>query len=170
MKDLQDVMIPIKSKIDIGISRENRKAVAESLCQLLADEHVLYIKSRNYHWNVTGMYFQPLHALFEEQYNLLATSIDEIAERIRSLGYFTPGSMDAFGKISRLMETDHQEGDAQKMLENLLRDHEALIQILRHDLDQAMEAHKDAGTSDFLTALMEEHEKMAWMLRAHLSE
>ena len=76
--------------------------------------------------------------------------------------------MQDFLKNSRLTESDHVNGDAQKMVSNLLRDHEAIIQILRHDLDEAMEVYKDAGTSDYLTALMEEHEKMAWMLRAHL--
>ncbi len=154
--------------VDIGIAENGRKAVADALTQLLADEHVLYVKTRNYHWNVTGMQFQALHELFGSHYEQLAEAGDDIAERIRSLGFYSPGSMQDFLKNSRLSESDHVNGDAQKMVSNLLRDHEAIIQILRHDLDEAMEVHKDAGTSDYLTGLMEEHEKMAWMLRAHL--
>lgn len=157
----------INAAVNIGIGIENRETIATALATLLADEHVLYIKLRNYHWNVTGIHFQPLHALFEEQYTLLANSIDEIAERIRSLGFFTPGSLDNFQLIARLEETGHLNGDAEKMLNNLLRDHEAVIRILRKDIEVAEEAN-DAGTADFLTALMEEHEKMAWMLRAHI--
>jgi starvation-inducible DNA-binding protein len=153
---------------NIGITDDNRQKISEILSQLLADEHLLYIKTRNYHWNVTGMAFKPLHELFEEQYTDMAEFIDDIAERIRSLGYFTPGSMEAFRELSRLDETDHLKGDAQQMVTNLLRDHEAVIQILRNDQDEVLEAHGDAGTQDFLIGLMEAHEKMAWMLRAHL--
>jgi starvation-inducible DNA-binding protein len=159
----------ISSQVDIGISAENRRAVSEALCQLLADEHVLYIKLRNYHWNVAGMNFQPLHELFSQQYATLEGHIDEIAERIRILGFFAPGSMEEFSKMARLMETDHVNGDAQTMLRNLLRDHETLIQILRHDLEEADQKYQDMGTSDYLIGLMEVHEKMAWMLRAHLA-
>ncbi|GJM34523.1 MAG: DNA starvation/stationary phase protection protein [Saprospiraceae bacterium] len=154
--------------VDIGIEETNRKAVADSLTQLLADEHVLTIKTRNYHWNVTGMQFQQIHELFGEQYATLAEANDDIAERIRTLGFFSAGSMQEFLKNCRLSESDHVNGDAQKMINNLLRDHEAIIQFLRHDLDEAMEVYKDAGTSDFLTGLMEVHEKMAWMLRSHI--
>jgi starvation-inducible DNA-binding protein len=155
-------------QVNIGIERENRHKIAEVLSQLLADEHILYIKTRNYHWNVTGMAFKPLHELFEEQYTDMAEFIDDIAERIRSLGAFAPGSMNAFRSLSRLDETDHLDGDAQQMVANLLRDHEAVIQILRHNQDEVLESYGDAGTQDFLIGLMEAHEKMAWMLRAHL--
>lgn len=157
----------INSAVNIGIDLENRETIANALATLLADEHVLYIKLRNYHWNVRGIHFQPLHALFEEQYTLLATSIDEIAERIRSLGFFTPGSLESFKTIARLKETNHLHGNAEEMLTKLLKDHEAIIRILRKDVEVAENAN-DAGTADFLTALMEEHEKMAWMLRAHI--
>ena len=126
-----------KAGVNIGIEERNRKAVADALCQLLADEHVLYVKLRNYHWNVTGMAFKPLHELFEEQYTTLATFIDDIAERIRSLGYFAPGSMEDFRALSRLEETGHLNGDARQMLKNLLADQEAIIQILRHDQEAA---------------------------------
>ncbi|HKK77762.1 MAG TPA: DNA starvation/stationary phase protection protein [Saprospiraceae bacterium] len=153
--------------VEIGMTGEEREKVATILSQLLADQHVLYLKLRNYHWNVTGMMFKPLHELFEEQYTQLATFIDDTAERIRSLGFFTAGSMKEFASQSRLVETDHLNGNDKKMVENLLRDHEAIIQILRHNVTE-VEDLNDAGNADFLTALMEEHEKMAWMLRSHL--
>ncbi|MEM6697233.1 MAG: DNA starvation/stationary phase protection protein [Bacteroidota bacterium] len=154
--------------VNIGLSDVKRAAVVEILAHLLADEHVLYIKLRNYHWNVEGMNFQPLHALFEEQYNSLAEVIDDVAERIRSLGAYSPGSMSQFSQLARLQETDHLGGNAKKMLENVLADHEMLIQVLRHNVEETMDEHRDAGTSDFLTGLMEMHEKMAWMVRSHL--
>ncbi len=154
--------------VNIGIGSQNRVEVVKMLNQLLADEHVLYIKLRNYHWNVEGMYFQQLHALFEEQYTALSVQIDDIAERIRSLGHYAPGSMQSFEQMSRLQESGHLNGDYRLMLQNILADHEMIIQVLRHDLEAAMEEYNDAGTSDFLTALMEIHEKMAWMIRSHL--
>lgn len=157
-----------EQEIEIGIKADHRTAVVKMLGQLLADETVLYIKLRNYHWNVEGMYFQPLHALFQEQYTALEVQIDDVAERIRSLGHYSPGSMGAFRELSRLQESDNLNGDGLLMLQNILADHEMIIQVLRHDLDAAMEEYHDAGTSDFLTALMEAHEKMAWMVRSHL--
>ncbi len=169
MDNQTNQLTAVKNQVDIGISQDNRKGVSEALAQLLADEHILYIKLRNYHWNVEGMFFQPLHELFEEQYTKLAEFIDDIAERIRSLGYYAPGSMEEFKGLSRLVETNHLDGNAEQMIQNLLRDHEAIIQILRHDQEVADRDHQDVGTNDFLIALMEEHEKMAWMLRAHLS-
>ncbi len=159
----------VNHPIHIGLNATGREAIASALAVLLADEHVLYIKLRNYHWNVTGLQFKPLHELFEEQYTLLAEAIDDIAERIRSLGYFTPGDMGTFKSISRLGETGHLNGDAETMLQNVLQDQETLIRALREDIDKADNQYQDAGTADFLTGLMEEHEKMAWMLRAHMA-
>lgn len=153
----------------IGISEENLKKVATLLNHNLADEHVLYIKTRNYHWNVTGMHFRSLHEFFEEQYQELALVIDDIAERIRSLGHFAVGSMGEYVKLTRLLETDHREEDAKGMLQSLLNDHETIIRVMREDLEKEAEAYNDAGTSDFTTGLMEKHEKMAWMIRAYLN-
>ncbi len=153
----------------IGISEENLKKVATLLNHNLADEHVLYIKTRNYHWNVTGMHFRSLHEFFEEQYLELALVIDDIAERVRSLGHFAVGSMGEYVKLTRLLETDHREEDAQGMLQSLLNDHETIIRVMREDLETEAEAYNDAGTSDFTTGLMEKHEKMAWMIRAYLN-
>lgn len=158
-----------ESKINIGLTQDNRSKIVEALTLLLADEHVLYLKLRNYHWNVEGMFFAPLHELFEEQYSDLAEKIDDIAERIRALGYYAVGSMEDFKKMARLGESDHLNGDAKLMLQNLLVDHEMIIKVLRNDIDDVQDQYKDAGTADFLTGLMEMHEKMAWMIRAHLA-
>lgn len=167
--DIQKSASTKEDRVDIGIAAENRKKVAEILNQLLADEHILYVKLRNYHWNVQGMFFAPLHELFQEQYEKLEERIDDIAERVRSLGHYSLGAMEAFKNHARLQESGHLDGDAVKMLQNILVDHEMIIKVLRHDVDETMDTYKDAGTSDFLTALMEDHEKMAWMIRAHLA-
>ncbi len=137
------------------------------LGRLLADEHVLYVKTRNFHWNVTGLDFGALHELFEKQYDALADSIDEIAERIRMLGGVAPGSMKEFLKLARLDEQPGGKLEAGKMIAALLSDHETVIRALREAIEVADSAG-DAGTNDFLTGLLEDHEKTAWMLRAHL--
>ena len=109
-----------------------------------------------------------MHTFFETQYNDLAVAIDDIDERVRALGFFADGSMQSFLEKARLQETGNLNGDATDMLTHLLADHEMIIQVLRQDVDDAMDQYGDAGTSDFLTGLMEQHEKMAWMVRAHL--
>lgn len=154
-------------KPNIGLSAKSRETVLSLLGRLLADEHVLYVKSRNFHWNVTGPHFGPLHALFEEQYTALAGVIDEIAERIRALGGVAPGSMKEFNKLSRLDEQPGGKLDAEKMIAALLSDYETVIRALRADIEKA-DAAGDAGTNDFLVGILEGHEKTAWMLRAHL--
>lgn len=169
MQQILKELVDTKDNLNIGIQQEHRAKLVEMLAQLLADEHILYIKLRNYHWNVEGMYFQQLHELFEEQYSSLETSIDDIAERIRSLGYYAPGSMKQLSELARLSETGHLEGKDAKMLQNILADHEMIIQVLRHNVEEADKAYKDVGTADFLTGLMEDHEKMAWMVRSHLA-
>ena len=169
MQQILKALNDTKDQTNIGIDQQNRGKVVEMLAQLLADEHVFYMKLRNYHWNVEGMYFQQLHELFEEQYNEIESSIDDIAERIRSLGYYSPGSMAEFSKLARLSETGHLNGKDEQMLQNILADHEMLIQVLRHNVADADKKYNDAGTADFLTGLMEMHEKMAWMIRSHLA-
>lgn len=154
-------------KINIGISEKNLRATANILNTLLADEYVLYTKTRNYHWNVVGDNFQELHKFFESQYDLLDVSIDEIAERVRSLGHYSLGSLKDFLAVARLSEKG-EAASAKKMLKNLLDDHETLIQILRKDVKTTNDNLDDAGTADFLTGLLEQHEKMAWMIRAYL--
>jgi len=155
-------------KTNIGLSDEARQAVADILNRVLADEYVLYTKTRNYHWNVVGPDFSELHKFFQEQYEALDEIIDEVAERIRAIGHHTVSSMQAFLGLTQLKESSERE-NARQMLENLLVDHEGLIRFLREAVDETGEEHHDAGTSDFLTGLMEQHEKMAWMLRSFVS-
>jgi starvation-inducible DNA-binding protein len=155
----------------IGIAPASRSEVVEILKGHLADLHVLYIKTRNYHWNVVGPRFQPLHAFFEDQYEDIAKAIDEVAERIRMLQGKSPGSMAEFLKMARLCE--EKAGvfpSSDGMIRNLLADHEAIIRQLRKDIETTAEKDDDIGTSDFLTGLIEAHEKMAWMLRSFVED
>lgn len=154
----------------LGLDEDNRKAVADILNRVLSDQHVLYVKTRNYHWNVTGPLFFSLHNLLEEQYTMLATAIDETAERVRSLGAPAMGTMREFLECASLKEQPGDHPDAETMLHNLVSDHEAVIRSLREYVDVTDEKFNDMGTSDFLTAQMEQHEKMAWMLRAFLEK
>ncbi|MBL8212246.1 MAG: DNA starvation/stationary phase protection protein [Bryobacterales bacterium] len=156
-------------EINIGLEANEREGVVALLQHNLADLHVLYIKSRNFHWNVVGPHFAELHGFFEEQYDQLEESIDEVAERIRALGGVATGSMEGFLKLARLSESTGNPPNADAMIAELLADHESIIRQLRLDLDTANDKYHDAGTGDFLTGLMEGHEKMAWMLRAHLA-
>jgi len=153
--------------VQIGISENNAKATATILNNFVADEFLLYTKTRNYHWNVRGMEFGVLHKFFEDQYGQLEELVDEVAERVRMLGHFALGSLDQFLKIARL--TEGQEATtAQNMIQNLLEDHETIIRLLREAIPVVSDKHKDLGNADFLTSLVEKHEKMAWMLRSHL--
>lgn len=154
---------------NIGLSDEQRQGVVQILNTLLADEYVLYTKTRNYHWNVTGMQFNDLHKFFETQYTQLEEIIDEVAERARMLGGWSLGTLAEFSQHTRLKEEPAKYPNAQQMLANLLADHEAIIRFLRTDLETAADKYQDIGTNDFLTGLMEQHEKMAWMLMAFVS-
>ena len=154
-------------KPNIGISDEHLLEISKRLNVLLSDEFALYAKTRNYHWNVTGRSFSELHLFFESQYEQLDEIMDEVAERNRMLGHYSLGSLNAFAKATRLVEGD-DASNSQKMIQNLLDDHETIIRETRNDIDAVIEKYKDQGTGDFLTGLMEKHEKMAWMLRAHL--
>lgn len=155
-------------KAEIGIKPENASAVAQSLNCILADEHVLYIKTRRAHWNVEGPDFLTIHRFFEEQYKQLEQIIDDIAERIRTIGHYTEATLAGFLKETHLTEETRENNSSQGFMKSLLADHETIIIHLRENIDRYMEQWKDAGSSDFITGLMEAHEKMAWMLRAHL--
>lgn len=157
------------NQINIGISEGDRDQVVKVLTRLLADEYVLYTKAKNYHWNVVGPHFSDYHKLFSDQYEALDEDIDEIAERIRSLGAMTPATLAEFGKNARLSEHPGTFPDAQTMISNLLADNEAVIHTLRADVDLCTK-HNDVGTADFLTGLLEKHEKTAWMLRSTLEK
>jgi len=152
----------------IGLKDSARAAVVDILNATLADEALLYFKTRNYHWNVVGPDFSELHKFFEAQYEKLEDFMDDTAERARALGGHALGTLAELAKASRLKETPGRYPKAPAMVSDLLADHEALVQSLRKDLQTCQDKHGDAGTADFLTGLMEEHEKMAWMLRAYL--
>lgn len=154
---------------NIGLEQDVLKQDNELLNAYLSDLHVLYIKTRKYHWNVAGPSFKEYHDFFEEQYHQLEEMIDGVAERIRTLGGRPFATMDAFLKGASLEEDHDGEVKTQAMFERLLADHEQITRELRADVDTTTDDLKDAGTADFLTGLLETHEKMAWMLRKYLS-
>src|SRR5260370_32114568 len=154
--------------LNLGIPEGHRSAVVQLLNALLADEHLLYTKTRNYHWNVIGPQFHDLHIFFEKQYEQLDQVIDEVAERVRTLGGAALGTLAEFQQHGRLSEQPGLQPAAKDMVTNLLADHEMIVRQLRQNVAACDTKLFDAGTSDFLTGLMERHEKMAWMLRAFL--
>lgn len=153
-------------EINIGISEENRKKIADELSRVLADSYMLYLRIHNYHWNVTGELFHSLHEQFEEQYTELATAIDEIAERIRALGHKAPGTFKEFQKLTSLEESV-EEPEAMEMVRRLAVGNEQVIRTAREALKPANEA-EDEATIDLLTQRLHVHSKTAWMLRSHL--
>ena len=155
-------------KTNIGISEANRKTVAEQLGKLLADEFVLYAKTLNAHWNIEGPDFHSVHVYFEELYGQSQDIVDSVAERIRQIGHYAPATLKDFIKLTHLTEQLKGVNNSQDLIKNLLGDHESIIEFIRSNIKEFNDAHKDAGTSDFVTSLMEKHEKIAWMLRAHL--
>ncbi|MBU0656901.1 MAG: DNA starvation/stationary phase protection protein [Gammaproteobacteria bacterium] len=152
--------------INIGIQTEQRQAIADGLSRLLADTYTLYLKTHNYHWNVTGPMFNTLHLMFETQYNELALAVDLVAERIRALGHVAPGTYAAYSKLSSIKE---EEGvpKAQDMIRNLVQGQEAVVRTARSIFPVVDEAG-DEPTADLLTQRMQIHEKNAWMLRSML--
>ncbi|MEP7363663.1 MAG: DNA starvation/stationary phase protection protein [Acidobacteriota bacterium] len=155
-------------ELQTGLTKDQRQGVIALLKTLVANEYILYTKTRNFHWNVTGPLFHDLHKFFESQYEEIDETIDEVAERIRSLGGIAPGSLAEMLALTTLKEAPGGSMKSQEMVGALLSDHEAVIVSLREGLEAAQSKFGDAGTADFLTGLMEEHEKMAWMLRSML--
>lgn len=154
--------------IDIGIPESERKKIAEGLSVLLADTYTLYLKTHNYHWNVTGPMFQTLHLMFETQYNELALAVDLIAERIRALGMYAPGSYKEYAKLSSISETAGWI-PAKEMIKNLVDGQETVCRTAR-SIFPAAEKGNDEATADLLTQRIQLHEKTAWMLRSLLEE
>ena len=152
--------------IDIGISQSDRKAIAEGLSRMLADTYTLYLKTHNFHWNVTGPMFNTLHLMFEQQYTELALAVDLIAERIRALGFPAPGSYAQYAKLSSIKEATGVPGAAQ-MIRQLVAGQEAVVRTARDIFPKVDKAH-DEPTADLLTQRMQVHEKNAWMLRSLL--
>jgi starvation-inducible DNA-binding protein len=158
----------LQENVDIGISSNNLKNITNLLNEDLADEYLLLTKTKKYHWNVVDPRFNDLHKFLDEQYNLLSESVDEIAERIRSLGGKSRATLKEFLASTQINEDPGSYPDANTMLKNLLRDQESIIKTLRNHVDECQDL-KDEGTANFLTDKMEEHEKMAWMLRSFLT-
>ncbi len=152
------------SEIDIGIPTAERTAIAEGLKRLLADSYTLYLQTHNFHWNVTGPQFRELHLMFEEHYTELATAVDEIAERIRTLGEVAPGTYKAFAQLSSISEVDDVP-KASEMVQILNRGHEQVIKTCREALKPAQNAGDESSVS-LISDRMRIHEKTAWMLRA----
>lgn len=152
--------------IDIGISQAHREEIAQGLSRLLADTYTLYLKTHNFHWNVTGPMFQTLHLMFETQYTELALAVDVLAERIRSLGFPAPGTYKQYAALSSIKE---EEGipKAQEMIKLLVEGQEAVVRTAR-SLYPTAEAANDEATADLLTQRIQLHEKTAWMLRSLL--
>jgi starvation-inducible DNA-binding protein len=154
--------------IDTGISRESLRKIANILNDDLADEYVLLTKTRNYHWNVEDPRFNDLHKFFDEQYELLSAAVDEIAERVRAVSGRTRATLKEFINSSQIREDVGSYPNADTMLSNLLSDHETIIKTLRKNISECQQLD-DEGTANFLTDKMEEHEKMAWMLRSFIA-
>ena len=155
-------------KTTIGITEENRAAVSGQLAKLLADEFVLYTKTLNAHWNVEGKDFHSMHIFLEGQYTQLQELVDSVAERIRSIGHYAPATLKSYLELTHLTEYSERKNDSLGFLKELLEDHNIIIEFIRGNITPFAEEFKDLGTSDFITGLMEQHEKLAWMIRAHL--
>jgi len=153
--------------IDIGIAEPDRQRIADGLSRLLADSYTLYLKTHNYHWNVTGPMFQTLHTMFETQYTELAMAVDVIAERIRALGVYAPGSYRSYAKLTKIDEDDDEVPSADRMIRNLVQAHETVVRTAREVFPLA-DAANDEPTADLLTQRMQMSEKTAWMLRSLL--
>jgi starvation-inducible DNA-binding protein len=156
-------------KVNIGISEKKLKDTSSMLSVVLADEMTLYVKTRKAHWNVGGESFMELHKLYENQYKQLEESIDAIAERIGKLGHKTIGTMREFAKLSSIDESPGKYTSSKDTLQELLTDHETVIVELRKNIEKCAGKNNDAGSADFLTGLMEEHETTAWILRRYLN-
>jgi len=156
-------------KLNVGLDDGKRTGIVDTLNVLLADEFLLYTKTRNYHWNVMGPRFHDLHLFFEKQYEQLDELMDEVAENARQFGGFASGTMAEYAQTSRLKESPGKRPVEDEMIANLLADHETIIRALRKDIEKADEKYEAADAADFLTSVLEEHNKMAWMLRACLA-
>ncbi len=152
----------------IGISDYNLQEVALFLNTLLADEYVVYTKTRSACWNMTGINFGELNKVFQVQSDNIDIIIDSVAERIRSLGHFALGSMKDFLAVTNLSEESHEASNPEKIIQGILNDHEIVVRIIRNKVNEINDKYRDAGTADFITDLMEQHEKMAWKLRSSL--
>ncbi|HSZ26200.1 MAG TPA: DNA starvation/stationary phase protection protein [Cytophagaceae bacterium] len=155
-------------KTTIGISEASSQAVSVQLAKLLADEYVLYTKTRNAHWNIEGADFHSMHTFFEAHYEQLDEIIDGVAERIRMIGHYAPATLKSFLSLTHLTESTNSANNSAGFIKELLEDHCSIIEFLRGNINSFANEYHDFGSSDYITGLLQEHEKMAWMLRAHL--
>jgi starvation-inducible DNA-binding protein len=155
-------------KATIGISEHNKQSVADELSKIMADEYVLSAKTEYAHWNMESNDFYEKHKLFEAQYTRLDEIIDSLAERIRVRGHYASGTLSSFLRLSRLSEMNREKNDIQGFIHELLMDHKSIIMNLRENIQKFADKFNDAGSADFITGLMEIHEKMARFLRAHI--
>ena len=153
-------------EVNLGLDKAVLKEVSEALRNFLADTYALYLKTQNFHWNVVGPEFFSLHLLFQKHYEEMSEDVDEIAERVKSLGFYVDGSFSAFQKRTSLQESN-QMITAQKMVQELMEDHEKIIRIGRPLVSRFQQIHDDAS-SDLLIKQLAFHEKAAWMLRSHI--
>jgi starvation-inducible DNA-binding protein len=154
-------------KPNIGVTEKNLQAIALELNKVLADEFILYAKTRNYHWNVEGSNFIELHKFYESQFEQLDEIVDDVAERIRTIGHYAEARLKDYVQLTHLEEQEYTNKQSEQM-KNLLEDHESIIQNLRKLVTLFADKYKDFGSSDFLTGLMERHEKMAWFIRSYI--
>ena len=152
---------------NIGMTEDQKAASSQILQKMLANQYVLYTKTRNYHWNVEGPQFLQMHEFYERLYTELELGFDAVAERIRQLGHYSEGRLKDFLSITDLLEQDYPVHQKEQIT-NLLNDHETIIRLLRNDVNKLTDDIKDAGNADFVTAMMEKHEQWAWFLRSYL--
>jgi starvation-inducible DNA-binding protein len=165
---VEGVLLMTSMQVNTGIAEKERHEIADGLSRLLADSYVLYVKTHNFHWNVTGPMFQALHTMFESQYTELAAAVDEIAERIRALGFPAPGSFSEFTKLASVKEAAGHIS-AQDMIRQLVEGHETIARTCRN-VFPAVDRANDEASADLLTIRMQHHEKTAWMLRSLLEQ
>ena len=155
-------------KTNIGIVDKNSLSVAQELSKILADEYVLFTKTKNAHWNIEGSDFYDKHKFFETQFRQLDDIIDSVAERIRTIGHYAPATLSSFLNLTGFTEKNSEKNDSKAFIKELLIDHESMVIKLRENIKRFADKYGDIGTSDFITGLMQDHEKMAWLLRVHL--
>ncbi|MEO8934804.1 MAG: DNA starvation/stationary phase protection protein [Xanthomarina sp.] len=156
-------------KANIGISDKNKEAIADQLSKILADEFVLYSKTLSAHWNIEGPDFHAVHVYLETLYNQQQEIVDTVAEKIRTIGHYVPAQLSKYLDLTHLSEKTPANNDSKTLFKELLEDHESIIIFLRENIKPTADKLKAEGISDYLTGLMEYHEKTAWMLRAHLN-
>ena len=161
--------LSLRAEINIGISAADRAAIAQGLSRLLADTYTLYLTTHNFHWNVTGSHFNTLHTMFMTQYTELWNAADPIAERIRALDHWAPGSYAQFGSLAAVPDAPSTPPKAMDMVRTLVAGHETVARTAR-DIFEVADAANDQPTADLLTQRMDVHEKTAWMLRSLLQD